>query len=84
MQEKSLSYHYIDPYKLQDQLLNVLEGLSTDFYLTGGTPLSRCYLSHRYSDDLDFFIHNEGAFIEKVGHIVSTLRDFLYERKIDA
>jgi predicted nucleotidyltransferase component of viral defense system len=27
------------------------------FYLTGGTALSRAYLNHRYSDDLDFFVN---------------------------
>lgn len=25
------------------------------YYLTGGTPLTACYLRHRYSEDLDFF-----------------------------
>jgi hypothetical protein len=30
------------------------------FYLTGGTALSRFYLGHRKSDDLDFFTPEEG------------------------
>ncbi|MBI4257148.1 nucleotidyl transferase AbiEii/AbiGii toxin family protein [Candidatus Uhrbacteria bacterium] len=29
------------------------------FYLTGGTPLAAFYLSHRYSEDLDFFSETE-------------------------
>ena len=29
--------------------------LQSSFYFTGGTALSSFYLSHRYSDDLDFF-----------------------------
>lgn len=29
--------------------------LRQEFFLTGGTALSACYLQHRYSDDLDFF-----------------------------
>lgn len=29
------------------------------FYLTGGTALAAYYLNHRYSEDLDFFSHNE-------------------------
>lgn len=29
--------------------------LFQQFYFTGGTALSACYLHHRYSDDLDFF-----------------------------
>lgn len=36
--------------------------LPTDFYLTGGTALSRVYLNHRYSDDLDFFVNNNKNF----------------------
>ena len=40
-------------YLLQDELLKQLE--KEKFYLTGGTCLSRFYLGHRYSEDLDFF-----------------------------
>jgi len=29
--------------------------IKDNFYFTGGTALSECYLHHRYSDDLDFF-----------------------------
>lgn len=29
------------------------------FYFTGGTALSGCYLQHRYSEDLDFFSDKE-------------------------
>ena len=42
-------------YPLQDGVLSVLEQSGTDFFLTGGTALSRCYYNHRYSDDLDLF-----------------------------
>lgn len=31
------------------------EPLFRDFFLTGGTALSACYLHHRLSEDLDFF-----------------------------
>ena len=35
---------YLDKiYPLQDRILKVLEELDLDFYLTGGTALSRCY-----------------------------------------
>ena len=33
--------------------------LQSSFYFTGGTALSNFYLSHRYSDDLDFFSENK-------------------------
>ncbi len=49
-------------YPFQDRILKVLEGLDLDFYLTGGTALSRCYLQHRYSDDLDLFVNDHSAF----------------------
>lgn len=29
--------------------------ITSNFYLTGGTALSACYLNHRYSEDIDLF-----------------------------
>lgn len=49
-------------YPLQERVLKIIEGLDLDFYLTGGTALSRCYLQHRYSDDLDLFVNNNLSF----------------------
>ncbi len=40
-------------YPMQDAVLNLLQ--NDRFYLGGGTCLSRYYLDHRYSDDLDIF-----------------------------
>jgi|GEM_PF-2304594 len=47
-------------YPLQDTVCaSIAEAKgSLELYLTGGTCLSRCYLDHRYSDDLDFFYHD--------------------------
>lgn len=42
-----------------------------DFYLTGGTALSRCYLNHRYSDDLDLFVNDNPKFKDQCKIIVS-------------
>jgi len=43
-------------YPLQNKVLSIAEcAFNGQFYLTGGTALSRCYFHHRYSDDLDFF-----------------------------
>ncbi len=54
-----MDYHryYLDQlYPLQDKFLKFLDQHSAgQFYLTGGTALSRFYFQHRYSDDLDFF-----------------------------
>jgi hypothetical protein len=49
-------------YPFQDQVLKVLTPLETKFYLTGGTALSRGYLNHRFSDDLDFFVNDDPNF----------------------
>jgi predicted nucleotidyltransferase component of viral defense system len=39
----------------QDKVLKLLAGKMEDFYLVGGTALSRIYFKHRISYDLDFF-----------------------------
>jgi predicted nucleotidyltransferase component of viral defense system len=49
-------------YPLQDQIFKLLENLQSLFYLTDGTALSRFYLQHRYSDDLDFFLNDHPEF----------------------
>ena len=59
MQEK---YYQNKIYPLQDEVLRAIQDLNVDFYLTGGTVLSRCYLKHRHSDDLDFFVNDHPEF----------------------
>jgi nucleotidyltransferase AbiEii toxin of type IV toxin-antitoxin system len=49
-------------YPLQNRVLARLATLETGFYLTGGTAASRAYLHHRFSDDLDFFVNDDGRF----------------------
>jgi len=46
--------------------LNIVKKLNTDFYLTGGTALSRGYFRHRYSDDLDLFMNNRDDYSQNV------------------
>jgi hypothetical protein len=46
-----------------------------EFYLTGGTALSRCYLHHRYSDDLDFFVNDAPSFQDDVLRIQKILSE---------
>lgn len=53
-------YYLGQLYPLQDKFLRLLERQHAgQFYLTGGTALSRFYFQHRYSDDLDFFSRYE-------------------------
>ena len=66
-------YHDI-LYPLQDKILDVVEQLNLDFYLTGGTALSRCYLQHRYSDDLDFFVNDHKDFKNQCGAAIDALK----------
>lgn len=49
-------------YPLQDRILKLICELQLPFYLTGGTALSRHYLHHRYSDDLDLFVNSDPTF----------------------
>ncbi len=56
------SLNYKELYTLQDKVLDSLFSVEKEFYLTGGTCLSRFYYEKRYSDDLDFFAHNSGRF----------------------
>lgn len=46
----------------------------THFYLTGGTALSRYYLNHRYSDDLDLFLNRDSNYPEYVDVLIKGLR----------
>jgi hypothetical protein len=61
-------------YPLQDVVLKSIGPLETEFYLTGGTALSRAYLEHRYSDDLDFFVNRSVNFKQQVNLILECLK----------
>jgi hypothetical protein len=69
------NYYQNTLYPLQDRVLRMMEKLPVDFYLTGGTALSRAYLNHRYSDDLDFFLNNEPKFSNQVETFVKALNE---------
>lgn len=56
------TYYREQLYPLQDQALQIINNVDTNFYLTGGTALSRAYLHHRYSDDLDLFVNYDPTF----------------------
>jgi len=61
-------------YPLQDGVLKAISQNDTDFFLTGGTALSRAYFNHRYSDDLDFFVNNSNNFNEQLDSILDILK----------
>lgn len=66
---------YTKLYAFQDELLEIVRAQNVDFYLTGGTALSRAYLNHRYSDDLDLFVNQATNFKQQVNLVVTALRD---------
>ena len=54
--------------------MKMVQDQKVDFYLTGGTALSRCYLNHRYSDDLDFFVNEAPDFKKQTEKVVTAIR----------
>ncbi|HBM16699.1 MAG TPA: hypothetical protein DD381_10215 [Lentisphaeria bacterium] len=56
------SIDYKKLYQLQDEVLSLVFNTENEFYLTGGTCLSRFYHAKRYSDDLDFFTNSSVRF----------------------
>ena len=62
-------------YPFQDRVLQLIQGLDVDFYLTGETALSRCFLNHRYSDDLDLFVNADQRFKVKCNLVIGKLTE---------
>lgn len=60
-------------YPFQDQVLELFSSTETLFHLTGGTALSRGYLNHRFSDDLDFFVNDDSRFSLWADRIIQKL-----------
>jgi len=54
-------------------VLKIVGQLPVEFYLTGGTALSRAYLHHRHSDDLDFFLNRALDFKQQVNTVINAL-----------
>jgi predicted nucleotidyltransferase component of viral defense system len=72
------SFYLNQLYPFQDQVLKLLSPTETGFHLTGGTALSRVYLNHRFSDDLDFFVNDDPFFglwadriIQRLSHSIN-------------
>jgi hypothetical protein len=61
-------------YPLQDRVLKEIEKSNTFLYLTGGTVVSRFYLHHRYSDDLDLFSNQHSDFEKEIDRVTQHLK----------
>ena len=68
-------YYEENLYPLQDGVLSILHQSDTDFFLTGGTALSRAYYNHRYSDDLDFFLNKSQTYDEQLEKVLYLLKE---------
>jgi len=82
----SLSEYYEGSlYPLQNGVLRAVENCKTQFFLTGGTALSRAYYRHRYSDDLDFFVNSAPDFHAQVDQVFERLKEegFLWDETKD-
>lgn len=67
------SIDYKALYTLQDDVLALVFSVENEFYLTGGTCLSRFYVEKRYSDDLDFFANRSTRYSFAVKNIKNAL-----------
>ena len=68
-------YYEENLYPLQDGVLNVLNRSASNFFLTGGTALSRAYYKHRYSDDLDFFLNQSQNYDGELDMVLALLKE---------
>ena len=79
------SIDYKKLYSLQDEVLQRVFGVEDEFYLTGGTALSRFYQAKRYSDDLDFFTNSSTRFNFAIKNILAELsKEFTIENELDS
>ena len=68
-------YYEENLYPLQDGVMSILHQSDSDFFLTGGTALSRAYYNHRYSDDLDFFLSQSKTYNEQLDKVLAMLKE---------
>ena len=61
-------------YQLQDNACKAVLQAESQFYLSGGTALARCYFHHRLSVDLDFFVNGATNFPAQIESSLLSLR----------
>ena len=69
------SIDYKKLYELQDKVLKIIFETENEFYLTGGTCISRFYVEKRYSDDLDFFTNRSLRYAFAIKNIKRVLQN---------
>ena len=68
-------------YRLQDRVISQMNKVEHEFYLSGGTAISRGYYGHRYSEDLDFFVNNSHCFTQWRDQCLDALSQVSSEEK---
>jgi predicted nucleotidyltransferase component of viral defense system len=76
-------YYSAKLYPLQDKVLRLFTENNIRHYLTGGTALSRCFLHHRYSDDLDLFLNNDPEFETESDKAINLLKENFEHVSVD-
>ena len=77
--------NYKELYKLQDKVLDIVFKTEKEFYLTGGTCISRFYKGKRYSDDLDFFTNDSSRYNVAVRNIkIALMKNFNLKAEIES
>jgi predicted nucleotidyltransferase component of viral defense system len=66
-------FYHKQLYPFQDRVLRVFTETDTGFYLGGGTALSRGYIDHLFSDDLDLFVNDDSRFSLWADRIIQSL-----------
>lgn len=66
--------HFNGLYSVQDEVLRTLSGHFGPFYVTGGAALSRFYLNHRFTYDLDLTVSQLPCFHRKAAPVVDLLK----------
>jgi hypothetical protein len=61
-------------YPFQDGILSLVKRSGTPFYLTGGTALAGRWFGHRFSEDLDLFVHPQSDYAVHVDELFETIR----------
>ena len=77
--------NYKELYKLQNKVLDIVFKTEKEFYLTGGTCISRFYKGKRYSDDLDFFTNDSLRYNVAVRNIkIALMKNFDLKAEIES
>ena len=74
MKQSTSAEKYAELYTLQDKVLSALSGHFGPFCLTGGAALSRYYLNHRFTFDLDLSVNLLPCFLRKSAPVVDLLK----------